>query len=237
MKLTPEQLTEKLRKIHGDNLKSVVLYGSSVAGDYAEKFSDFNTLVVLDAVSLDDLRKAGPTVQAWVKAGNPPPLIFTLERLKRSADVFPLEISDIKEFHKVLHGQDPLGEVEVRMDNFRLELEHELKGKLIQLRESYLLSGGKPKEVRELIARSASTFLMLFRHALRLFGQEPLPPKREAARILAQRLNFDPAIFDEIAALRATGKLPAGGSEDALMERYLPAVEAVVDAVDAFVNN
>ncbi len=237
MKLTPEQLTDKLRKIHGDNLKSVVLYGSSVAGGYADKFSDFNTLVVLGSASLEELRKAGPTVQAWVRAGNPPPLIFTLERLKRSADVFPLEISDIKEFHKVLHGQDPLEEVEVRMDNFRLELEHELKGKLIQLRESYLLSGGKTKEVRQLLARSASTFLLLFRHALRLFGHSPLPPKKDAAQALGRRLNFDAGVFDEIAELRATGKLPQGITEDAMMERYLPAVEAVVDAVDVFVNN
>jgi predicted nucleotidyltransferase len=236
MKLTPEQLTEKLRKAHGENLKSVVLYGSSVTGDYAKKFSDFNVLVVLQEASLAELRNAGSTVQAWVAAGNPPPLIFTLERLKRSADVFPLEISDIKEFHRVLHGEDPLGEVEVHMENFRLELEHELKGKLIQLRESYLLSGGKEKQVRELLARSASTFLLLFRHTARLLGIEPLPAKRDAARVLGGRLSFDASVFDEIVSLRESGKLPAGSTADSVMGRYLPAVEAVVDAVDSFVH-
>lgn len=236
MSMTPEKLTEELRAIYGDNLTAVLLYGSAASGDYTKKFSDFNTLVVLRQISLDDLRQGSKIVRKWVKGGNPPPLMFTLDRLKRSADVFPMEISDIKEFHRVLYGENPLADVEVSVDNLRLELERELKGKLIQLRERYFMCAGDKKAVSDLLARSSSTFLTLFRHTLRLVGVTPLPAKRDAAKVLARHIAYDATIFDHIRTLRDTGKLPADLKADDLFEKYLPFVEHVVDAVDAWVH-
>ncbi len=236
MSMTPEKLTDELRKIYGDNLTAVLLYGSAAAGDYTKKFSDFNILVVLRQITVEDLRRGSKVVRTWVKGGNPPPLMFTVDRLKQSADIFPMEISDIKEFHRVLHGENPLAEIEVSVNNLRLELERELKGKLIQLRERYFMCAGDKKAVRELLARSSSTFLLLFRHTLRLVGVTPLPAKRDAAKILAQHISYDASIFDHIRTLRETGKLPADLKADALFEEYLPFVEHVVDAVDAWVH-
>ena len=171
-----------------------------------------------------------------MKQGNPAPLMFTRDRLRNSADVFPMEISDIREFHKVLHGENPVADVEVKPENLRLELERELKGKLIQLRERFLDIAGSEGKERELLARSSSTFLMLFRHTLRLIGVDPLPPKRDAAKALAARLGYDSGIFDQIRELRETGKLPKGAKADRLIEQYLPFIERVVDAVDGWVH-
>ena len=41
-----DNLVEDLRSTHGDNLASVVLYGSAAAGDYVELRSDYNHLLV-----------------------------------------------------------------------------------------------------------------------------------------------------------------------------------------------
>ena len=42
--MSPEELTDQLKAIYKDNLKSVVLFGSAAAGDHAGKRSDFNVL-------------------------------------------------------------------------------------------------------------------------------------------------------------------------------------------------
>ena len=45
-----DDLVQRLRDDLGDDLHSVVLYGSAVTGDFQEKVSDLNVLCVLKAV-------------------------------------------------------------------------------------------------------------------------------------------------------------------------------------------
>ncbi|MFH1725528.1 MAG: hypothetical protein ABII00_13035 [Elusimicrobiota bacterium] len=232
MAYTPERLTEELKAIYKENLECVLLYGSGADGDYVEKYSDFNVLVILKRLDLGELKRMSRTVRDWVKAGNPPPLMFTLERFRRSEDVFPIEFLDMRDRHKVLHGRDPFVGLEIHPTNLRQQLEFELKGKLIKLRESYLLAGEDPGELRALLVKASSTFLILFLGALRLFGHEPLPPKAEAAKALASRVGFDPEVFYALRGLRDGDPAAEAADPDELMERLLAAVEAAVDAVD-----
>ena len=51
-------LVSDLRSTHGDNLASVVLYGSAAAGDYVELRSDYNLLIALNRITPEDLRQA-----------------------------------------------------------------------------------------------------------------------------------------------------------------------------------
>ena len=43
-------LIQDLRATHGDNLASVVLYGSAAAGDHVELRSDYNLLILCTAL-------------------------------------------------------------------------------------------------------------------------------------------------------------------------------------------
>ncbi|RPJ53355.1 MAG: nucleotidyltransferase domain-containing protein, partial [Acidobacteria bacterium] len=152
--MTPEQLVEKLKQANPTGLKAVILYGSAAAGDHVGKRSDYNILVVMDQLGLRELKLFLKPSEAWVKDGNTPPLLFTPEVLQRSADVFPIEMLDIRDSHRVLYGEDITGEIQINPENLRLQLEHELKGKVIQLRERYLSTGGKPKLVGDLLMNS-----------------------------------------------------------------------------------
>ena len=62
-----DQLVTQLRAAYGDTLQSVILYGSAVAGEHIKKKSDYNVLVVLDAVPLDRLAAVGAVLRAWGK--------------------------------------------------------------------------------------------------------------------------------------------------------------------------
>jgi len=197
-----EQLTQGLKKACGENLKSVILYGSAAAGDHAGKRSDYNVLVVAGELSKDALQAFSKTAKAWARAGNPAPLLFTMERLKKSTDVFPVELLDIKECHQILFGEDVVSDLEISTANLRLQIEHELRGNLIQLRQQYLLASGNAKEVCGLMVRSLSSFLVLFRASLRLFATDIPQKKFQALEKLNETIPVPCDVFQNVQNLK-----------------------------------
>ncbi len=229
--MKPETFTAQLKETCGDNLVSVILYGSAVAGDFSGKHSDYNLLVILNRLDFSDLKALTRQTVAWSKKGNPPPLLFTRERLTQSADVFPIEIMDMKQSHRVLLGDDVLDSMEVSDANLRLQVEHELRAKLITLREQYLLTAGRTKPLKELMIQSLSSFLVLFRATLRLFKQEVPARKIDAVKQLADELGFAMNPFEQVSALKQ-GQ-PITENVEPLFEKYLTTITEVIDAVDA----
>ena len=234
-KMTPEILTEELKKTCGDNLCSVVLYGSAVAGD-SVKTSDYNVLVVLNRVDAEGLQALTGLCSRWDKEGNPAPLLFAKETLLRSADVFPVEFSDIIQTHKVLFGADPFDGMKIEPANLRLELEHELKGKVLLLTGRFLVTKGVTREVDKLMVSSLSAFLTLFRAALRLYGDTPPAKKMDVLPMLSRRVKFDEEIFRIVWELKEGKKRPGLDSAQ-IFSRYLAAVQSVTSAVDLWLQN
>ena len=234
--MKPEDLVQKLQQALGTGIRSVILYGSAAAGDHTGKRSDYNILVVADRLGLAELTALSLTSLAWRKAGNPSPLFFTLERLQKSADVFPIEQMDIRESHRVLYGEDVLDHIQIQKKNLRLILEHELKSSLVRLRESFLLTEGKPKRVIDMMIDSLSTVLVLFRAALRLYQDEIPPRKIDALKALGEHIRFDEDVFLVIEELKEGRQSAKNVDALELFGRYLQTVESVVDTVDAHVH-
>jgi len=233
MAYTPERLAEALRKAHGDDLRAVILYGSGAAGDRHPRYSDLNVLVVLRETGAGALAVAGPALRKWERAGNPAPLFMTPEFLARSADAFPLEWLDMKEQRRVLAGEDVLAPLAVDPRHLRIELERELKGALLRLRGAYAAAAGDARRTRELLIRSSSTFLVLFRGALRRLGAAALPPKADAARALGSRLGVDVEAFEYVRRLKARERPARREPVGPWAERYLATVDRVVERIDA----
>lgn len=235
--MKPEQLLSQLQTALGGGIRSVVLYGSAAAGDHVGKRSDYNVLVVADRLGVKEMTALAKPSLGWQKAGNPPPLFFTLDRLKKSADVFPIELMDMRDSRKVLYGEDVIADVEIHPENLRLVLEHELKSHLVRLRDAFIATGGKPKRVAELLVGSLSTTLVLFRASLRLFEDRVPARKIEALERLAAHLRFDREIFEKVEAVKE-GRTNEGDIDAvALFERYLTTIEVVVDAVDEHIHD
>ncbi|OGS07838.1 MAG: hypothetical protein A2270_01200 [Elusimicrobia bacterium RIFOXYA12_FULL_51_18] len=233
-KITPEILTGELKKICGDNLRSVVLYGSAAAGD-GVKTSDYNVLVILEHVEAEDLIALADLSARWGKEGNHAPLLFTRAGLARSADVFAVEFSDIKQTHKTLYGEDYLANMEIDPACLRLELERELKSKLILLRENFLVTKGSPKETDRLMISSISSFLTLFKAALRLYGEVPPAKKMEVLPAISKHVNVDEEVFAIVWGLKE-GKNRPDITSLQIFIRYLKAVQNVTDAVDLWIE-
>ena len=248
------ELVAKLGAAAGSNLKSVVLYGSAVTGEFHPKHSDLNVLCVLGKLGAHELAQLSATSRWWQGQGHPAPLAFTLEELQRAADVFAIELLDIKTSNRVLFGEDVFASMEVPMRLHHLQVERELRTSLVRLRQRYLAAPHDNKAVLRLMTDSVSSFGALFRHALIALGQpkpEPRPEpgseskpaagdqkrdgperKREVVDRLAALLGFNAIGFHIVLDLRQGKRQERAVDVPSTFSTYLEAVTRVADEVD-----
>jgi hypothetical protein len=229
-----EELVSQLQLAYGAGLRSVVLFGSAVAGEHNPKKSDYNILVVVDSLPLDKLRAVAAVSKAWAEGGNPPPMTFTSKEWRSSADIFPMEYADILERHRVLFGTPPFEGIRVTPTDLRLQVEQQTMGKLLQLRQATMGAGGDSRLQLEVLEKSLSTLMVIFRGVSRLHGQVPSQDYEELTRQLAQRAGFDPESFVKVIRhVRGTEKIPRE-SAAGILEAYLAAMERLVSYLNEF---
>jgi predicted nucleotidyltransferase len=228
------QLVDDLRSTHGENLASVVLYGSAATGEYVELRSDYNILIALHRITPEDLRLAQAPVREWQRLGHPLPIYFTFAELRDAADVFPIEFHQMERARLVLYGRDPFETVRVSDKNLRHQTEYELRSKLIQLRRLYIPASSSVERLQDLMMDSLSSFATLFAPVLLLKGEEAPVLKRDVVRATTRSLGLDDRVFERIFALRSAGD-ERGLDEreaDELFAAYLSQIERVIEAVD-----
>jgi hypothetical protein len=231
-----KQITDfvnRLKQAAGANLQCVALFGSAANGEFHADYSDINILCVVHELSAPVLEKLAPAINAWTKDKFPAPLIFSRTELERSTDVFAIEMFDIRQRHRILYGDDIFANLSVPMDQHRVQLEHNLRTKLLTLRQSYIQSVGDDNRVRRLMLESVSNFSTLFRHTLIAMGEQPAPHKAENVKRVAEKIRFDPGIFLKLLQVRERkakeNDIPAAAG----FAQYLDGIDRVVQAVDA----
>lgn len=225
-------LVTRLKTPAGTNLLSVILYGSAATGEFHEGHSDLNILCIMQKLGRDDLSKLHDASHWWVKKGHPAPLFFTLDELHHSADVFAIELLDIKAAHRVLHGEDSVATLSIPMDRHRLQVERELRNNTLRLRQHYLQHPSDSRKTLELMTSSISTFAALFRHALIAMGEEPPPTKRDTMNRLGAVLGFDPSPFHAIFDVREGQKRGRDLNVLETFDAYLNRVARVTEEID-----
>ncbi|MBM3745276.1 MAG: hypothetical protein FJW34_05725 [Acidobacteria bacterium] len=226
------QLVERLRNAYQDRLVSVILYGSGAGGDHHRRFSDVNVLCVLRQITPRELAESGPISRWWREQGNPAPLLLSAEEVRNSTDCFPIEFHDIHERRRVLYGEDVVAAIDIDDCFYRAEVEHELRAKLLRLRQKAAGVLADKELLRGLLLESVSTFCVLFRHALRLAGHEAPFGKREVIRQAQEKFGLDPSPFERLLEVREGQRKPRELDPEPLLEEYLKGVELVVAAVD-----
>ena len=225
-------LVSRLKNAAGSNLLSVILYGSAATGEFHPGHSDLNVLCIMQSLGRDDLSKLHDPSAWWAKKGHPAPLFFTLDELRHSADVFAIELLDIKAAHRVLHGEDVLASFQVPLRLHRLQVERELRNSALRLRQDYLRHPADSRKTLKLMTSSISTFAALFRHALIALGEDPPPTKRSTMDRLGSVLGFDPAPFHTIFDIREGRKRERDVDVQATFDAYLDRVSKVTEEID-----
>ncbi len=226
-----DDLVQRLQAAAGDNLESVVLYGSAARGDFHERYSDVNLMVVLKTTGGSALDRISPALEWWTnKKKHRPPLVVTEEELRTSADVFAIEMLDVKESNRVLVGRDVVTDIEVPMNLHRVQLEHDLRAVLLRLRQHYLLARENQQELQHVLAKSSSTVITLFRHALLAMGLEAPESRREVAAQIAALEGLDARPLHAVLDLREDRRIETG--IDTLYHQYMDSIATLVQHID-----
>lgn len=225
---TAERLVGELDRALGPDY-TAVLFGSGARGDWDERRSDINLLLLLPALDVPTLRRLGRPLAQWGEVTRTPALVFSRDEWKRVADAFPIELTDMRLAYRVLRGPDPLASFRVDPRDLRRALEHEFRGKLLRLRQAYALGHGDGEALAEAARASLRSLLVLLRALLALFGK-PVPAS--AGEVVAQAGAATGVPAAAIERLVRHRDDPAWRCPDAEFEGYLAAVEAAVAFVD-----
>lgn len=229
-----QKFTHEIQTLYGDDLISLILYGSAAGAgvDFVPGRSNLNFLIVLQRVTPDALRKGAPLLKDWQRQRIATPLFVDPDFLKSSLDVFPIEFLEMQAQHRLLAGQDILLDLKISPKNLRLQCEQELKGKLLNLRAGYLESAGRVEAIEELLALSLKSFLIVTQYLLRL---KSLTPTREFLEIINQAESaFGVSLesFREVHSLRLGVRRLDKSNAHALFTRYLSEVETLATRAD-----
>ena len=234
---TINDFISRLRAAAGANLESVILFGSAVAGDFHPEFSNVNLFCVIRDSSFAALQALAPAVKWWDAQKQPPPLFMTHDEIKRSVDVFTIELIDMQQHHRVLFGDDVILGLKIPANLHRDQVEYELREKLALLRQHLLLASGNDSRMWELLLRSVSSFVTLFRHALIVLGHSAPVGKREAVEALSKRIEFDASGILQVLDIREKKSDRKQADVADVFSRYLAALEQVTAAVDKMLDS
>ncbi len=227
----------RLRTAAGDNLESVILFGSAVAGDFHPEFSNLNLFCVLRDSSFAALQAMAPAAKWWNEQKQPPPLVMTHDEIKRSTDVFAIEFLDMQQHHRVVFGKDVLQSLQIPVNLHRAQVEYELREKLALLRRHLLLAAGDDSRMWDLLTRSVSSFATLFRHVLIVLAHSAPAGKRDAVQALSKQIEFDPSPFVQVLDVREHNTDRKKFDVADVFSRYLLALERVTAAVDRMLDS
>ena len=225
-----KEFVDRMRSAAADNLKAIVLYGSAATGEFHEGHSNVNLLCLVENGDPARLEPFHSTVEWWTGKGHPAPLIFTLEELRSSADIFAIELLDMQARHQMLFGDEFLAGITVPLRLHKLQVERELRTNWLRLRQTFLAA---PRKAHlSVMVAAVSSFTALFRHALVALGENAAENKREAVERVAKLTGADASGFLAVLDFREKKKKEKDIDVTAAARSYFALVEAVTDEVD-----
>ncbi|MGE5197357.1 MAG: hypothetical protein ACM3IL_02510 [Deltaproteobacteria bacterium] len=231
IKQTIDLFISGLRDVYNDALVSVIIYGSASSGEFIERHSNLNLLVILKDTGLDNLKKAS-RLAGSSKFRMINPLFFTEDYIRHSCDVFPIEFMDMRENYAVLYGKDVLKDIRIDLKNLRFQCEHELKAKLINIKLRYLAAGGKKSLLEELLLKSFVSVIHILRSVLKLKGRQPAYRKTDVLKELADEFKIDAVAWGKILAARNKQVKLNSRDVEQLFAGFMADLERITEAID-----
>jgi hypothetical protein len=227
-----QDLIDQLSATEGENLLAVVVYGSSLTAPEQAVKSDYQWLVLTKRLNAEDLRRIRPVIRGLVSQGYPMPAFFTAQEFRDSLDVFPIEFRQMKRAYEVIYGIDPLAEAEASGANLRLQIEYELRGKLLRVRSLYLPASESSSNLLQLMTESVISFVRVMRSMLDLLGETPPLDRLAAARRIGERMKVDVSPVIRLLEMRAAPRGLMEVETQDLFAAYIDCLSKLIEAVD-----
>lgn len=227
-----ENYTNDWKAAFGQELQSIILYGSAARGEYLPGVSDINFLVTLSSEGIASLRSAIELTSTWRNQNVAVPLVLSRDYIENSLDTFPIEFLSMQRHHKVIFGEDVLAGLSISKTNVRMQLEREVKSKLLHLRENFLSEAGDRDSLLKLLRQTLPAFNSMFEALLYLNGQK-IPEHRREAFIQAMEIaRLDKAFFDKLLKISQQESRPYRSELWDIFEKYISQIGSLALFVD-----
>lgn len=225
----------EIKEVFGSELLMVSLYGSAATGTFIKGVSDINLLIIVERSDAKRLCMLSKRSRRSLLEYRITPHILTRQELVTSADVFPVEYTEIRETMILLEGDSLFEDLDSSMKNYRHQVESMIRGSLNSLRQILLMTSCEEKILyRELLSWSGRQ-IPLYRAVLRLFGSSPEGMSTEQMLQVLEKNSGCPCEgLKELANLRGrqTEKHQLHELSSKLLDEYMGLVE-VIDAIKA----
>lgn len=213
----PQRITEQLdlittqaKQSFGDDLVSVILYGSAAEGRVRAS-SDVNMLIVLKRFEkdhVDRIRNSFRTAHAAVQLD----IMFILEsELDQASEAFAVKFADIISRHIVLDGDDPFAQRSIPREAAIRRLKQILLNLRLRLRERYALVSLREEQLAGVVADFAGPLRACAAAILKLEGRGIFAPKEALLKIVAELQDAQwQSLMTHISEAREHQILPAG---------------------------
>ena len=205
------------RKVFGDDLISVVLYGSGAEGKLRPT-SDVNLILVLDGFArpqADMLRESFRLAQAAIKLR----VMFLLQaELQPASQAFAVKFGDIARRRLVLYGPDPFQSLSVSREDAIFRLQQTSLNLTLRLREAYVASRLREEQAAALIAVTAGPLRSCASTLLELEGHPAASPKEALERVAATVDHGTTHDVQLISEARQRHTLPPGAAASVLFQ-------------------
>jgi hypothetical protein len=228
-----DQAVAELGRACGERLLAVALTGEAASSGYRSGRSSLSLAVVVDKVAADILDAIRPLVRRWRGSRIATPLVLDPLYIETSRDVFPLEFLDLLDRHRLLTGRiDPFADITVERGHLRIELEEQLRGKMLHLWELYLETH-RPGRLARALIHTLPHFYILLRGMLFLREEDRPTDPIELVSAVETAYRLELPGFRELESLRAAGSRVRRSAAGPLFVRYLDEVGQLVRVVDA----
>lgn len=231
-----DEFVSGLKRDLGERMRSAALFGSAARNEWIDGVSDVNVLVLVDDVDAALLARAAPVARGSAKQGVLP-LLMELEEWRRAADVFTIELADMRDAHVSLFGDDPVEHYVPDGTNLRLQAERELRAKLLHLHAGMLLAAGDRKRLGQLLLHALPSFTTYLRAVLRLSGHPVPMATPDVIEHGCRLVGADGEVFQRVHGARTSGAKLELDLADPLAERFNSSAQRLAEYIDAYGGN
>ncbi len=191
---------EELKENLGDNLNSVIAFGSQANVEDAK--NNLNLMIVLKHLDAENLYSISKPVQKWVKAKNPLPVIMNIDEWYSSFDVYAIEYADIRSNYRMIYGEDLAQNISVNKYFLRLQCESELKALLLKYKNAFLMNIKSDRDMKMLLSNVIKSLLVIFRSVLRLHDSEVPYRAVDIIEFVSRYLSFNKIVMTKLAKVK-----------------------------------
>ncbi len=180
-----DELVVQARTSFDKNLRSFILFGSG-AEDRLRAMSDVNLILFLDRFDSTQVDTFRATLRLGHSAIRTKVMFLLQDELPHAARLFAVKFNDIKQRHRILYGEDPLGKLTIDADALRRGLSELLLDIGIRMRERYALMSLREEQLVPVIAEAAAPLRAAALALLQLQGSATnLTPREALDRVVA----------------------------------------------------